>query len=297
MSTTIVVAGGTGDLGGRIIHALRSKGANVRALVRASTDSAKLDTLKQQGVDVIQVDMTDIAELTQACTGASCVVSALQGLRDVIVDAQSSLLDAAVAAGVPHFVPSDFSSDFTKLTPGDNRNFDLRREFNTYLDTQKTIAGTSILNGAFAELLTYNIPFLDFKKKSVGYWESADWRVDFTTMDNTAAFTAAAAMDPSAPRILRIASFQINANELKAVAEETMKEPFTLVRLGSRDDLAAYNKRERAAHPEGEQEVYPNWQRSQYIQSMFSVQNEPLDNGRYPDIQWTSVQEVLAKRR
>lgn len=297
MSTTIVVAGGTGDLGGRIIHALRNKGAHVRALVRASTDSAKLDKLKQQGVDVIPVDMTDVAELTRACAGASCVVSALQGLRDVIIDAQSSLLDAAVAAGVPHFIPSDFSSDFTKLTPGDNRNFDLRREFNTYLDTQKPIAGTSILNGAFAELLTYNIPFLDVKKKSVRYWESADWRVDFTTMDNTAAFTAAAAMDPSAPRILRIASFQINANELKTVAEETMKEPFTLVRLGSRDDLAAYNKRERAAHPEGEREVYPNWQRSQYIQSMFSVQNEPLDNGRYPDIQWTNVQEVLAKRR
>jgi NAD(P)-dependent dehydrogenase (short-subunit alcohol dehydrogenase family) len=297
MMTTIVVAGGTGDLGGRIIHALLDKGADVRALVRSSTDTAKVEKLEQRGVKVIRVDMTDLEGLTQACVGAACVISALQGLRDVIVDAQSSLLDAALAAGVPRFIPSDFSSDFTKLSVGDNRNFDLRREFNEYLDSKTAIMGTSILNGAFAELLTYNIPFLNVKKKSIGYWESPDWRVDFTTMDNTAAFTASAALDPATPRILRIASFQINANELKTVAEEVTKEPFTLVRMGSRDELAAYNKHERASHPEGEQEVYPDWQRGQYMHSMFSVQNEPLDNDRYPDIKWTSVQEVLGTRR
>ncbi len=297
MKMTIVVAGGTGDLGGRIINALLDRGAGIRALVRPGTDSAKVLTLEQRGVQVIRVDLSDVAGLTRACEGATCVVSALQGLRDVIVDAQSNLLDAAIAAGVPHFIPSDFSSDFTKLPVGDNRNFDLRREFNKHLDTKTAIAATSILNGAFAELLTYNIPFLDIKKKRVGYWESADWKVDFTTMDNTAAFTAAAAMDPSAPRILRIASFQISASELKTVAEEVAKEPFELVRMGSRDGLAAYNKRERAAHPEGEQEVYPDWQRGQYMHSMFSTQNEPLNNNRYSGIEWTSVQTVLAKRR
>ncbi|QDK81317.1 NmrA family protein [Spirosoma sp. KCTC 42546] len=297
MTTTIVVAGGTGDLGGRITNALLDKGADVRALVRSTTDPAKVEKLVERGVQVVWVDLSDVAGLAQACVGASCVISALQGLRDVIVDAQSALLDAALAAGVPRFIPSDFSSDFTKLTVGDNRNFDLRREFNAHLDTKPGIAGTSILNGAFAELLTYNIPFLNFKKKQVGYWERADWRVDFTTMDNTAAFTAAAAMDSATPRVLRIASFQISANELTAVAREITGEDFTLVRMGSRDELAAYNKRERAAHPEGEQDVYPDWQRGQYMHSMFSVQNDPLDNNRYPDIHWTRVQEVLAKRR
>ena len=297
MKPTIVLAGGTGDLGGRIINALLERGADVRALVRPSTDNEKIEKLEQRRVTVIRVELSDVSGLTKACEGASCVVSALQGLRDVIVDAQSNLLDAALAAGVPHFIPSDFSSDFTRLTPGDNRNFDLRRAFNEHLDTKTAIAGTSILNGAFAELLTYNIPMLNFKNKSIGYWESADWRVDFTTMNDTAAFTAAAATDPSAPRVLRIASFQISANELKTVAENVTKESFTLVNMGSRDALAAYNRRERAAHPEGEQEVYPDWQRGQYMQSMFSVQNEPLDNDRYPDLAWTSVQDVLATRR
>lgn len=297
MTKTILVAGATGDLGGRIINALLGKGADVRALVRPNTDAAKVEKLEQRGVTIVRADLSDKTGLTEACAEVSCVVSALQGLSDVIIDGQSTLLDAALAAGVPRFIPSDFSSDFTKLPVGYNRNFDLRRTFNQHLDTKTAIAATSILNGAFAELLTYNIPFLDFKKKQIGYWESADWRVDFTTMDNTAAYTAAVALDSSSPRVLRIASFQISANELAPIAKEVTHQPFEVVRLGSRDELATYNQRERAAHPEGEQDVYPNWQRSQYIHSMFSVQNDPLDNGRYPDLNWMSVQELLARRR
>jgi hypothetical protein len=293
MSTTVLVAGATGNLGGRICNALLDSGAEVRAIVRSSTNNEKVEKLAQRGVQVIRVDMSDVSELTQACVGVSCIISALQGLRDVIVDAQSILLDAALAAGVPRFIPSDFSSDFTKLPVGTNRNFDLRREFMEHLDTKTAISATSILNGAFAELLTYNIPILNFQKKQIGYWESPDWRVDFTTMDNTATYTAASALDPSTPRLLRIASFQISPNELAAVVEEVKDEKFELVRLGSRDELAAYNLRERAAHPEGEQDIYASWQRSQYVHSMFSVQNDPLDNDRYPDVKWTSVQEVL----
>ena len=153
--TTIIVAGGTGDLGGRIIKALLNDGAEVRAVVRTGADTAKVEKLEQLGVKVIPVNMADVAEVTKACVGAACIVSALQGLRDVIVDVQSVLLEAAVAAGVPRFIPSDYSSDFTKLPVGDNRNFDLRREFHERLD-KAAIRGTSILNGAFAELLSYN---------------------------------------------------------------------------------------------------------------------------------------------
>ena len=292
---TILVAGATGNLGGRIVRELIKRGANVRAIVRASSDAQKTDALKQQGVEVIEGDMNDVVLLTEACVGVSCIVSALQGLHDVLVDTQSKLLDAALAAGIPRFIPSDYATDFTKQPTGENRNFDLRKEFMAYIDT-KSIAATSIMNGAFAEILFYGTPLLDFKNKQVGYWENADWRIDFTTMDNTAAFTAAAALDDSTPRFLRIASFQLSPNELAEVAGEVTHTHYQVVRLGSLNDLSAYNKRERAAHPEGEQEIYPRWQQSQYQQSMFTVQHETLDNDRYADIQWTSPQEWLSKR-
>lgn len=295
MATTILVAGATGNLGGRIVRELLQRGAAVRALVRPSSDAEKVTKLKEQGVQIAEADLVDMEQLTKACEGVSCVVSALQGLRDVLVDTQSRLVDAAIAAGVPRFISSDFATDFTKQATGENRNFDLRKEFMAYVDT-KPIATTSILNGAFAEILFYGTPLLDFKNKQVGYWEDADWRIDFTSIDNTAAYTAAAALDESTPRILCIASFQISPNELAKVAEEATHQTYQVVRLGALNDLAAYNKRERAAHPEGEQEIYPRWQQSQYQQSMFTVQHETLDNDRYPDIQWANPQEWLSKR-
>ena len=241
--------------------------------------------------------MADVAQLTKACEGVSCVVSALQGLHEVIVDTQKTLLDAAVSAGVPRFIPSDFASDFTKLADGDNRNFDLRREFKAYLDNA-SIKATSILNGAFADLLLYDMPLLDFQKKQVGYWDDPNWQIDFTTMDDTAAYTAAAALDDTTPRLLRIASFQISPTELATVAGEVSGgAPFALVSMESRDELAASNKRDRAANPEGEQQLYPRWQQTQYMYSMFSVQNDPLNNDQYPDLHWATAKEVLAMRK
>jgi pimeloyl-ACP methyl ester carboxylesterase len=203
------------------------------------------------------------------------------------------LLAAAVAAGVPRFIPSDFCSDYTQQPTGQNRNFDLRREFQVLLD-QAPIAATSILNGAFAEVLSYNIPLLNFKQQQVGYWEDADWKIDFTTIDDTAAFAAAAALDAASPRWLRIASFQLSPRELAVAAEAAGRGHFEVVRLGSRADFAARIGQVRAANPAGEHELYADWQQMQYLLSMFSVQNNPLDNTRYAGLTWASAQAVLA---
>jgi hypothetical protein len=43
-------------------------------------------------------------------------------------------------------------------------------------------------------MLTGQMPLILFKWKRVLHWGSADQRMDFTTMDDTAAFTASAAL-------------------------------------------------------------------------------------------------------
>lgn len=293
MNTTILVVGGTGNLGGRIIKVLIKKGADVRAIVRTNADEAKVQKLEQQGVKVIRVNMSDVSELTKACTGASCVVSALLGLRDVIVDMQSKILDAAVAANVPRFIPSDYSCDFTKLPVGKNRNFDLRREFHKHLD-KSSISATSIFNGAFADMLTGQMPLILFKRKRVLYWGNADQKMDFTTIDNTAEFTANAALDASVPRYLRIAGDELSARELAAVAGEVTGNKFRLFRAGSLGMLGMLIKFARTVAP-GRKNNFPAWQGMQYMHNMFEgkVKLEPLDNERYPDIKWTGVKELL----
>jgi nucleoside-diphosphate-sugar epimerase len=293
--STIVVAGATGNLGGRIARALLERGAGVRALVRHSTARDKIEQLRKLGVAIASVDLSNAAELTPACSGASCVVSALNGLRNVIVETQTVLLGAAIEAGVPRFIPSDFSIDFTKQPPGENRNLDLRREFHERLD-KASIAATTIYNGAFMELLTAQMPLILFKRKRVLYWGDADQRLDFTTIDDTAAFTASAALDPSAPRFLRIAGDQLSARELTAVASEVTGTKFRLFRAGGLGLLGALIKVARTLAP-GKDAVFPVWQGMQYMRNMFDgrAMLQPLDNDRYPGMRWTTVRDVLTE--
>jgi len=294
MKKIILVAGATGNLGERIINALLARGAEVRAVVRSGCDIEKLNKLEKLGVKIFTVNMSNVEEISNACVGVFCVVSALQGLQEVIVDTQRVLLDAAIAAGVPRFIPSDYSIDFTKFPPGENRNLDLRRDFHKYLD-KTSISATTIFNGAFAELLTGQMPLIFFKLKRILYWGNADQRMDFTTMDDTAAFTANAALDPSTPRILRIAGDQVSARELTTIMSEVTGKKFRLFLAGGLGMLGALIKVARTVAP-GEKEAYPAWQGMQYMRNMFEglAKLEPLDNDRYPNMHWTTLHDVLS---
>jgi hypothetical protein len=232
-----------------------------------------------------------------ACSGASCVVSALQGLREVIVETQTALLDAAIAAGVPRFIPSDYSIDFTRFPAGQNRNLDLRRKFHQRID-ERPVSATTVFCGAFAELLSGQMPLILSRVKRVLYWGSADQRMDFTTMDDTAAFTASAALDPSTPRFLRIAGSQLSARELTVIAGEVTGKRFRLLRPGGLTMLGALIEVARAVAP-NENELFPAWQGMQYMRNMFDgrAKLRPLDNDRYPGMRWTPVRDVLSARQ
>jgi hypothetical protein len=62
----------------------------VHALVRSGSDPNKTEKLERLGVKVFRVNMSSVEEVSTACMGASCVVSALAGLRDVIIDIQKT---------------------------------------------------------------------------------------------------------------------------------------------------------------------------------------------------------------
>lgn len=293
MKKIIVIAGATGDLGERIVKALLKKKVEVRALVRRSSDVEKVKKLEQTGAKVFTIDMSDVKEIAKACEGAFCVVSALAGLRDVIINAQKKLLDGTVMAGIPHFIPSDFSIDFTNLEVGQNRNLDLRREFHQYLD-ESPIASTTIFNGPFMDLLTGQMPMILDKQKWILYWENPDQSIDFTTMDDTAEFTANVALDDSAPQFLRIAGDQITPRQMVKVVSEIKKKEFSLFRAGGIGMINIIIKTMKFFNP-AEKNLYPIWQGMQYMRDMMEgrVKIDSYDNNRYEDMKWTSVKELL----
>ena len=291
----VAVAGAGGDLGFRIARALLGRGAIVRALVRPELPTAGRDRIEAAGATLAAADPLDVRALAEACVGAVCVVSVLNGLRPVMIARQSVLLDASVAAGVPRFIPSDFSEDFTRTTPGDNRNLDLRRAFMDIAD-RAPLRVTSILNGAFMDMLGAEMPLIQKRIHRVVYWRSADQTLDFTTKDDVAAYTAAVALDDAAPRVLRIAGDTVTthgiADILSALSGQTYK-PFGAGGIGT---LSVMIRLARLVAPQRDA-VFPPWQGMQYMRDMFSGAGklDPLDNDRYPGMRWISVRDHLAQ--
>jgi len=196
------------------------------------------------------------------------------------VEAQTVFcFDAAVKADVPRFIPSDYSIDFTKFPSGENRNLDLRREFHQRLD-KTSIRATTIFNGAFAEMLTGQMPLILFKREAsplLGRRGSAYGLHDDGRHGRPS--RRSAALDPSTPRYLRTAGDQLSARELTAVVSEVTGKEFRLSRAGGLGMLGALIKIARTIAP-GKKELYPAWQGMQYMRNMFDGRQklEPLDN-------------------
>ena len=295
MTTPVLVAGGTGDLGRRIVRELLLLDTHVRVLTRPGNSGATRLYGENTRVEIVEARYTDPVALAAAVDGMTTVVSALSGTRPVIIDAQRALLAAAVTASVPRFIPSDYSSDYRRIAIRSNRNFELRREFAADVDAAP-IRATSILNGAFTDMLTGEAPLILFKQHRVLYWSSADQILDFTTKDDTAFATAQVAVDDDAPRVVEIAGDRVTARDIANTMSIVSGQPFKLQWAGTTRTLSAMSKVARRASRDPE-EIFPAWQGMQYFVSMFSGQAQlrHVANGRFPSRRWTTVRDVLAE--
>ncbi len=289
----IAVAGATGDLGYRIVQALTARGAHVIALVRPGTEQARLTGLRNSSITIKAVSLDDALGLRHALVGSGCVVSTLNGLEEVIIEQQGRLLEATVAAGVPRFIPSDYSLDYTRTRPGDNRNMDLRRRFADKLDTAD-IKATSILNGGFLELLEGDAPIV-LPGRRVLHFGDAQQPLDFTAKDDVAAFTADAALDPHTPRFLRISGNSLSPAQIANTLTELTQQHYRTLRPGNIGTLSALIGVVRALTP-ASKNPFPAWQGMQYLRDMMSGRGKllNLDNDRYGPREWASVRNTLA---
>jgi uncharacterized protein YbjT (DUF2867 family) len=104
----ILVTGGTGFVGSRVVHALRAEDKPVRCLVR---DPARAEQLGSWGCELIDGDMTDAHSLRTAVAGCDTVVHLVaiidgkpEDYERVMVQGTRDLIAAARDAGVRRFV-------------------------------------------------------------------------------------------------------------------------------------------------------------------------------------------------
>jgi NADH dehydrogenase len=106
----ILVTGGTGFVGPKVVHALRERDLPVRCLVRKPS-AAAAQSLGAWGCELVEGDVTDPASLRRAVEGCDAVVHLVairQGSREkferVMEQATRDLVTAAKEAGTRRFV-------------------------------------------------------------------------------------------------------------------------------------------------------------------------------------------------
>ncbi|MDX6386668.1 MAG: hypothetical protein QOD85_470 [Gaiellaceae bacterium] len=104
----ILVAGATGFIGPKVVHALRARDLDVRALVRQPERATQL---AGWGVELVRGDITDAAAVRTAaegCTHVINLVAIIQGrpaeFHRVMTEGNRNLLAAAKDAGVARYV-------------------------------------------------------------------------------------------------------------------------------------------------------------------------------------------------
>lgn len=112
---SILVVGATGFLGTEICRRLADKGTPPRALVRETSDPARVEALRRElGAEIIVGDLRDRDSLDSACAGVDVVFStATSIIREGEISAvdgegQLNLVDAARGAGVTRFLYVSF---------------------------------------------------------------------------------------------------------------------------------------------------------------------------------------------
>ena len=118
----ILVVGSTGLVGRDICRRLAEKEIAARALVRETSDPAKVAELQHLGLEIARGDVRDAASLAQACRGVSAVIDTVSampfsyqpGVNDIdTTDCAGAirLIGAARAADVERFVYTSFSGN------------------------------------------------------------------------------------------------------------------------------------------------------------------------------------------
>ncbi|KAL2837216.1 NmrA-like family protein [Aspergillus pseudodeflectus] len=102
MSISKVALAGKGRLGSVVVDELLKAGFKVSVLTRSSSSLNDVPA----GVEIHEVDYTSQSILQAALNGVDAVVSTVAG---VAVSSQKPLIDAAIAAGVKHFIPADYA--------------------------------------------------------------------------------------------------------------------------------------------------------------------------------------------
>lgn len=227
----ILVVGGTGLLGGRVVGLLRGRGQPVRCLVRDGTDATGL---RDQGVQVVRGDLVDPASLAAACDDMDTVIATataitrrLAGVRgpsihEVDEVGMAALVDAAEEADVQRFVYLSFPGAEAHGTPLGRAK--VATEQRLAASRMRTVV---VRPDAFQEVHLGPLGRFDLAAGKVAVFGKGDTRQRWVSADDVAALVAAVAVEPDPPAMIEFGGPEaLSRNEAIAVAEQATGRTF-----------------------------------------------------------------------
>ncbi|GAB1197772.1 hypothetical protein APSETT444_007075 [Aspergillus pseudonomiae] len=214
---TVALAGASGTLGPYVFQALVNAGFQVSILTRSQQPGAYASN-----INVFEVDFNSVKSLTAALNGVDAVVSTVGGAA---IDNQTVLIDAAIAAGVKRFIPSEFGNVTTnpnlETFPIYSSMFSIRNYLQAKAATGE-LTWTVLACGAFLDLVLDTPTLLDFQNHTVTILDEGDNRISATSLPVVGGAIVAILQnfDATENRVIRASEAILTQNQLIGFAKE-----------------------------------------------------------------------------
>ncbi|KAF3057584.1 hypothetical protein CFAM422_012445 [Trichoderma lentiforme] len=228
----VIILGASGSVGSVAIPALKELDFNVSVVVRPLSKSSFPDF-----VTVHKSDYTT-ESLTSIFTGQDAVISVIAA-SDVTI--QKNAIDAAVAAGVKRFLPSEYGGDtslpeiekFTPFAKG-------KKEVFSYLKSKESegLTWTALYTGPFFDsLLEIGTGLMgwEIEEYKATIYDSGDQRYDATNFETVGKAIASVLTHPDITRNQQVYvnSFKVCQNEVIEGVERLLGKKIAISRASS----------------------------------------------------------------
>ncbi|EHK19419.1 uncharacterized protein TRIVIDRAFT_46658 [Trichoderma virens Gv29-8] len=231
----VAVAGASGNLGSHVLKALLQANFNVTVLTRSQKPGSY-----DAKITVAEVDFTSTNSLTSALQNQDAVVSTV-GIAGL--EGQKILIDAAIAAGVQRFIPSDFGVCTTSPKVLGFPFYSTLATVRQYLADKaatSTLSYTVVAPGSFLEYLLMAPSVVDFKNHSVALIDDGNNRFSTTTLANVGTAIAGIFNNPEKTRnrVVYVSEAILTQRQVLDIAKEIKsKITWTISNIKSSDVL------------------------------------------------------------
>lgn len=243
----ILVVGGTGDLGSRIVKKLVDGDHQVRCLVRSGSGTTELADL---GAELVVGDLRDPDSLRPACVGVTTVVASATAIGRRLAGEKSTsigevdgrgmaaLVDAAEAAGVERFVYVSYAGVELGLgMPLEQAKLATERRL-----ARSPMRSVLVRPDAFQEIHLGPVGRFDLAAGKVAIFGKGDVPNRWVATEDVASLVAAVTVEPEPPAIVEFGGPEaLSRNDAVALAEQetgrsfkVQRAPLLVAKLGMR---------------------------------------------------------------